>query len=181
MNGPRFMLVLLSFYLSGSRLTKVGAKRKKAIDEGYKEGGQRGAEQVLACSAIATVISLTYMYSLGFNDHCLDFAVHPLGTLLISMYLGHYSICAADTWSSEIGVLSTSRPILISNPFITCPPGTNGGITLLGTSAGIAGGTFIGIVAYFTSLFSVSEPCEKEGNVILFCAIMGLLGTVLGL
>jgi uncharacterized membrane protein len=38
--------MLLAFYLSSSRLTKYQASRKKALEEDFKEGGQRNAIQV---------------------------------------------------------------------------------------------------------------------------------------
>jgi uncharacterized membrane protein len=38
--------MLLAFYLSSSRLTKYQAVRKKALEEDFKEGGQRNAVQV---------------------------------------------------------------------------------------------------------------------------------------
>ncbi|KAJ3414205.1 Eukaryotic translation initiation factor 2B, subunit 4 delta, 67kDa [Chytridiales sp. JEL 0842] len=46
----------------------------------------------------------------------------------------------------EIGALSKTPPRLITT-FKTVPPGTNGGITLLGTLASTAGGTLVGLVA----------------------------------
>lgn len=39
-------VTLLAFYKTGSALTKVGASVKTELEEGYTEGGQRGARQV---------------------------------------------------------------------------------------------------------------------------------------
>ena len=51
-------LTLLTFYWTSSRLTRVGSKRKSALEEGVSEGGNRGAGQVLACSAIGVACAL---------------------------------------------------------------------------------------------------------------------------
>eukprot|EP01135_Chromosphaera_perkinsii_P007022 Nk52_evm1s675 gene=Nk52_evmTU1s675 len=45
--GKYFWPVLIGFFLTSSKLTKVGAKRKEKIEDGYALGGQRNWLQVL--------------------------------------------------------------------------------------------------------------------------------------
>ncbi|KAI4256712.1 MAG: hypothetical protein L6R42_006051, partial [Xanthoria sp. 1 TBL-2021] len=59
-----------------------------------------------------------------------------------------YAAVAADTFSSELGILSKGKPRLLTSwNFRTVPPGTNGGITLLGTSAGFLGASIIALTS----------------------------------
>ena len=52
-------ITLLCFYKTGSMLTKYGAAVKQKLEEDYIAGeGQRGAGQVLACSAIAVACAI---------------------------------------------------------------------------------------------------------------------------
>ena len=55
---------------------------------------------------------------------------------------------AADTFSSELGILSKGNPRLLTSwNFRKVPPGTNGGITLLGTLAGFLGASIVALTS----------------------------------
>jgi uncharacterized membrane protein len=59
----------------------------------------------------------------------------------------NYAAVAADTFSSELGILSSSPPVLITAPWRIVPPGTNGGVTATGIQAGFLGAFIISITA----------------------------------
>lgn len=198
-------VLLLGFYFTGSKLTKVHANVKQTLDANYKVGGQRSARQVrqsrspmtalytcsvdsnrramllhsptlqvLACSALATAIALYYALHFGDTDARIDFAAAPLQSFLLASYIGHYACCTADTWASELGVLSSRAPRLITT-FQVVPPGTNGGVTLLGLAASALGGAFIGLLYLVMSAFSsTAQPA-----VVALGAVTGLMGSLL--
>jgi uncharacterized membrane protein len=66
------------------------------------------------------------------------------GDLLVVGIIANYAAVAADTFSSELGILSKSQPRLITSPTLRrVPRGTNGGVTLLGLGAGFLGSMVI--------------------------------------
>lgn len=75
------------------------------------------------------------------------------GVAALAALAGHWGAFAAalaaataDTWATEIGRHSPVPPRLITNGR-PVPPGTDGGITLLGTAGGIVGALFIASLA----------------------------------
>eukprot|EP00903_Cladosiphon_okamuranus_P012677 g11857.t1 len=184
----RLGLTLILFYKSSSVLTKVGSKKKKTLTDDYKEGGQRGAVQVLSCSLFATILAVVHKILTGAGDSLVDFESEPLGGVLLCAYLGFYACCAGDTWSSELGVLSKTPPRLVTKPWRTVPTGTNGGMSLLGTAASVAAGGVMGTgFVLFGWMFRLPPPGFHESSssscsqipLIVLGAVSGLAGSVL--
>jgi len=65
-------------------------------------------------------------------------------------FIGSIATATADTMASEVGITSTPRLITTLKKV---PPGTDGGISLIGTAAGIFGAGIIGISAYLLGIF----------------------------
>ena len=57
----------------------------------------------------------------------------------------HFATANADTWATELGILSTTEPRLITTKQ-RVSPGTSGGITGLGTTAAAGGALSLGLV-----------------------------------
>ncbi|RDW92228.1 putative transmembrane protein 19 [Coleophoma crateriformis] len=137
--------LLIIFFLAGTRVTKVkhDVKAKLTISAGGSPGGEgaRTHVQVFANSAVASVLSLLHTYQL----HQRDASCYPWAKdLLIVGIVANYAAVAADTFSSELGILSKSPPRLITSLNLRkVPPGTNGGVTLFGLAAGLLGSIII--------------------------------------
>lgn len=173
--------VLLVFFFTSSKLTKVGEEKKRVVDADFKEGGQRNWIQVLSNSGIATVLALLIWKITGWQDKCLDSKDSALVTALIGGILGHYSCCNGDTWSSELGILSDATPRLITN-FKPVRKGTNGAVTNAGLLAATAAGAVVGlafvVVGFFTAKCDYGTAL-KQILVIPLAAVAGLCGSVI--
>ena len=97
------------------------------------------------------------------------------GTAILALALGFpfgffaaFASALADTLSSEIGLLSKKKPVLVTT-LKQVKPGTDGGVTLLGIAAAFVGATIIAFVHFM--LFQ---------NIILFfiLVISGVFGSL---
>ncbi|KAH7652081.1 putative membrane protein [Dioscorea alata] len=179
--GYRFGVLILVFFFTSSKLTKLGQEKKRTIDEDFKEGGQRNWIQVLANSAIATVLVVILVTITGGEDRCLDTKNSPLITGLTGGVIGHYACCNGDTWSSEIGMLSKGHPRLITT-FKPVKKGTNGAVTVEGLLAAAAAGFVIGLAYTLVGLLTTEcagDVAWKQLLVVPIAAAMGLCGSLI--
>jgi len=79
---------------------------------------------------------------------------------------GAIAAAAADTWATEIGGHSPTPPRLMTNG-IHVPPGTDGGMTLLGTTGGIAGAGFVAGLSYVLG--------QRSASAIAIAGVAGML------
>ncbi|KAI9126048.1 hypothetical protein K1719_003466 [Acacia pycnantha] len=179
--GYRFGAMILAFFFTSSKLTKIGEDKKRKVDPEFKEGGQRNWIQVLSNSSIATVLVIIVWKLTEGQDKCLNSKDSALITSLIGGIIGHYSCCNGDTWSSELGILSDDQPRLITT-FKPVRRGTNGGVTKAGLLAATAAGSVIGLS--FVLLGFLTTRCDfdvalKQLLVIPISALAGLGGSVI--
>ncbi|EPQ67787.1 Bgt-1487 [Blumeria graminis f. sp. tritici] len=166
-NLPFALLVI--FFLAGTRVTKVNHefKSKLTILESVKSGAGVGRThiQVFANSGVASVLTLLHTYFLSQNNpttspnKCLPW---PTDLLTLGI-IANYAAVAADTFSSELGILSKSQPRLITSWNLRkVPPGSNGGITLLGIASGFLGSFIISTASI--ALLPLCHYMHKEAG-----------------
>lgn len=113
-------------------------------------------------------------------------SIHPLSPTfspllylpLLTLPTSNYAAVAADTFSSELGILSTSPPRLLTSLTLRqVPPGTNGGITPLGTAAGFLGSFIIALTsAVLLPFCPATPPPSVVGAAALKALTPGLQG-----
>ncbi|KAA8907667.1 hypothetical protein TRICI_004958 [Trichomonascus ciferrii] len=163
------LVLLFAFYLSGTKFTKYKHDIKKSLTVSSETGeggeGPRNHVQVLANSLIASILIILHL--LFERDY-----------LFVGIVANYVAVCA-DTWSSELGILSKGQPILITT-LRPCPKGTNGGVSPLGLGVAVAGGVYIGSIAVlFAPAFFSSWSIGAKFVFVLAAGFFGLLGSIL--
>jgi len=125
-------LLLITFFVSSSFLSHYRQRDKEAVAEKFAKGGRRDLGQALANGGMGAILAMAYFAG-----------PEPV---LLAAYLGVMATVNADTWATELGVLSRVPPRLITTGE-EVPHGTSGGVTSLGTWASLAGALLIGAVA----------------------------------
>ena len=183
--GVRFGVVLGAFFFLSSAMTRVGGEIKKRIDENHVPGKASGARnwiQVAANGLVPTFLAMSYSFATGGPEYLLG-VNNAFETPLAAAFIGYYSCCCGDTWSSELGVLSRKMPRLITTGE-EVKPGTNGGVTTLGLVASAAGGFAVGFAFWCGGLF-VPVVTGNVGLALKFAAqwpvlVIGLGAGVVG-
>lgn len=138
LGGLPWALLLLTFFISSSALSRAFARRKVALNEKFAKGSQRDWGQVLANGGLGAGLAILSAFT-------------PESTLPWIAFSGAMAAVNADTWATELGVFSSSKPRLITSGK-PVERGTSGGVTILGYLAALGGALVIGLVALpFTS------------------------------
>ena len=149
--GWTWVAVLLAFFVVTSALSAIGAEDKRARTESViQKAGGRDAWQVLANGG--AFAAAAYLHLKTGDTHW--------------MIAGFGAMAAAtsDSWSTEIGTLNRSVPRLITTGR-PVPAGTSGGMTLIGSLAGIGGAVFISLVSLLADWGWALSTCIFIGGV----------------
>jgi uncharacterized protein (TIGR00297 family) len=135
--GLGAFLVLVSVFALTWLGTRFGYRRKEKLGTAERLDG-RTAWQVLANLAVAAGCA------------GLSAIAHSKAVFLLTVSAA-LAEAAADTVSSEVGQARSADARLISN-WAVVPAGTNGGVSWMGTVAGVAAGAFVSLVSVMTGL-----------------------------
>ncbi|MED5019695.1 DUF92 domain-containing protein [Paenibacillus chibensis] len=152
--------ILLVFFLSSSLLSKFKQANKAELEKSYAKTGTRDAGQVFANGGAGMLL-------------CILNAIWPHPGWVYA-FIGVMAAATADTWATEWGGLSRRPPRSVLTGKVV-PPGTSGGVTLLGSTAAALGGLMI---ACFGWLFAAMAGMEGSsgGAFIMAGVIGGLVG-----
>jgi uncharacterized protein (TIGR00297 family) len=127
-------LLLIAFFVSSSLLTRYKEHAKREVVENFAKGGPRDLMQATANGGVAALAAILSMLNAS-----------SAGSLFAAL-VGALATANADTWATELGVLSKQPPRLITNARVVAP-GTSGAVTWLGTLAALSGAGLVGLLA----------------------------------
>lgn len=131
--GIPLAVLLIAFFLSSSLLSRLGHSRKRRFAGMFSKSGKRDLGQVFANGGVAVLFAVVY----GLTHDNLWFAG----------FMGSIAVATADTWATEIGILSRWRPRLITTGE-SVARGTSGAVSLLGYFAILSGSGLIGALGW---------------------------------
>jgi len=157
--GWQWAILLLTFFISSSALTRIYKNRNSGSEDFYAKGGQRDAGQVLGNGLVAAFFVLS-------QGTLFD------GDLAWVCFATALAAVNADTWATELGGLSSSRPRLITNLAVSVEKGTSGGVSSVGTSAAFFGSALIGLEGALLS------PSGLDWNLFLPITLAGFAASM---
>jgi uncharacterized protein (TIGR00297 family) len=165
--GWSWSLTLIFFFASSSLLSHFRARAKAAIAEDkFSKGSERDLSQVIANGGVAVL--MTFGAGMSTSERVYD--------LFEAGFVGAFATANADTWATEIGTLNTRPPRLITTGKPVAP-GTSGGLTLLGTSATIAGAFALGLFHWILRDIP-HRPQRRTLALIPIATISGIAGSL---
>lgn len=133
--GWSWGMALVYFFVSSSLLSHYRKRDKAgAAADKFSKGSKRDLGQVAANGGLATLFAI--IYGLARSPRTRSMAQ--------AGFTGALATANADTWATELGVLSASKPRLITSGR-PVEPGTSGGITALGIAASSLGAYSLGL------------------------------------
>lgn len=158
----RLWTLLILFFLSANLISRVRDSYSPADGKAKKEG-PRNAYQVL-CNSIPALFCGALFF---FTDN----------RLYLVIACGAIAAATADTWASEIGILSRRLPVSI----LTGRPmgkGLSGGVSVLGLFSTLLGSAFIAL----TALLLYGQALlfrETQWSAFLLIAVCGVFGSLI--
>lgn len=161
---PGFLL-FGAFFVLGSGVTRVGYRQKARRGLAQERSGRRSARNALANVGVPAVLGIFA-------------ATTPWTEPLTVAFCAALAAATADTVSSEIGQLWGGRPVLITT-WKAASPGCDGGITWVGSGAGLVAGAVMALLAWMVGLCELSVLPWIIGASLVGNLLDSLLGATL--
>ena len=154
--GAGYWAVLILFFLSSTLFGRLRPSKRADKERLQEKGARRDGWQVLANVGPAALAAIVFIYTGAPSA--------------IRVFAAVMAAATADTWSSEIGVLSNRPPvsILTLKPTI---PGLSGAISTLGL---VAGGVGALVASAATALTALATGTRTAEALIVLCIGFGL-------
>ncbi len=156
LGGWEWGILLIAFFVSSSALSFYRARDKEGLAEKFAKGHRRDLGQALANGGLVALLAILSRL-----------LPHPLWFFACA---GALAAVNADTWATELGVLSRRPPRLITTGHVV-EVGASGGVTSLGTGAAAGGALFIALLAGLGAL--ATHQGGANGGMLLVAAMVG--------
>lgn len=168
--GWAWGLLLITFFVTSSLLSHYGLARKQESADRFAKTGRRDLGQVLANGGLGAFLAVVFALTGGRQ------------TWLFFAFAGAMAAVNADTWATELGVLSPQKPRLITSGE-EAEPGTSGAVSWLGLLASFVGAWAIGFLGLvfqaMQGLIRGSPASSRLAWLPLVAALAGLAGSLL--
>jgi uncharacterized protein (TIGR00297 family) len=154
--GVAWFVVVAVFFALGVAFTLYKYGYKKKIGGAQGKGGARSWPSILANGGLASI------FAVGESSR------H--GKVFAALFLGAITAAAADTVATELGLLSKSRPRLLTRPSVEVLPGTSGGVSPLGYAGALLASAVMGVMALVLGVMGASPM------VVVLCVVGGVVG-----
>ena len=152
LGGLPWAILLVTFFFTSSLFSIMFKKYKSHVKVKFSKGSQ-----VVANGGFGATLALAHSFL-------------PGQAWLLVAFAATMAAVNADTWATEIGILSRQQPRLITTGE-RVETGTSGGVTLSGTLAALAGSALIaGIAALLTP--------QRENGIFLAITLGGMAGAL---
>jgi uncharacterized protein (TIGR00297 family) len=159
-----WLVTIIIFFVVSSVFTRYRYDYKRKLGSAQEKGGRRSWPNTLANGGIAAAASVAEILT-----HSNIFAV---------AFLTSVAAALSDTLATEIGLLSNSRPRLITDIRKFVAPGTSGGITPLGEVVALVSSSSLALLGIGTM---VLQESKLQFAWVAFAAVVGgaMIGTTL--
>lgn len=158
--GVAWFFALVTFFVSSTLLGRVGREQKASVKREFEKGDVRDAFQALSNGGVAALCAVG-----------MSLSPHPGWA---AGFIGALATANADTWATELGVLSRGEPWSIMR-LARVPRGTSGAISPLGLIVTLFGGLAIGAVA----ALSPRTFLLSAAPLLLLGTLAGFMGSLL--
>lgn len=165
LGGLGWAVSLLIFFVSSSLLSRLFKRQKDYLEEKFSKGSRRDAGQVVANGGIAGVCVILHLL---FQE-----AIWPWVA-----FAGALAAANADTWATELGVLSPRLPRLITTAR-EVERGTSGGISLTGSLAALAGAFLVALAAVLLWQGKIFSLAPAAMGWMIWISLAGLAASLI--